>query len=167
MERHQSPDQWRPYPNARIHPDLSGPHDESLGTVTGKYPARDKITSSAVDLLGEESIQRLMHITETGNPCRFDLRRGALARVAGGGVHFSDEIFKNKKDLVQVYLGVIQNRNIEIDGYKWPIDTLIIATSNNSEFNRFLAEKEEAPSSTAAVSVTSPSNTNYKLQDDI
>jgi hypothetical protein len=62
---------------------------ESLGTVTGKYAAKDKITSSAVDLLGEESIQRLLHITETNNPYRFDLRRGALARVAGGGVHFS------------------------------------------------------------------------------
>ena len=121
------------------------PLTESLGTVTGKYPAKDKITSSAVDLLGEESIQRLLHITDTNNPYRFDLRRGALARVAGGGIHFSDEIFKNKKDLVQVYLGVIQNRSIEIDGYKWPIDTLIIATSNNSEFNRFLSEKEEAP----------------------
>ena len=87
---------------------------ESLGTVTGKYPAKDKITSSAVDLLGEESIQRLMHITDTNNPYRFDLRRGALARVAGGGIHFSDEIYKNKKDLVQVYLGIIQNRCIEI-----------------------------------------------------
>ena len=113
--------------------------------MTGKYPAKDKITSSAVDLLGEESIQRLLHITDTNNPYRFDLRRGALARVAGGGIHFSDEIYKNKKDLVQVYLGVIQNRNIEIDGFKWPIDTLIVATSNNSEFHRFLAEKEEAP----------------------
>jgi len=118
---------------------------ESLGTVTGKYPAKDKITSSAVDLLGEESIQRLLHITDTNNPYRFDLRRGALARVGGGGIHFSDEMFKNKKDLVQVYLGVIQNRTIEIDGFKWPIDTLIVATSNNQEFNRFLAEKEEAP----------------------
>lgn len=94
------------------------PLTESLGTITGKYPAKDKITSSAVDLLGEESIQRLLHITDTNNPYRFDLRRGALARVAGGGIHFSDEIYKNKKDLVQVYLGVIQNRNIEIDGYK-------------------------------------------------
>jgi serine protein kinase len=121
------------------------PLSESMGTVTGKYSAKDKITSSAVDLLGEESIQRLLHITDPNNPYRFDLRRGALARVAGGGIHFSDEIFKNKKDLVQVYLGVIQNRNIEIDGFRWPIDTLIIATSNNSEFNRFLAEKEEAP----------------------
>ena len=143
------------------------PMTESLGTVTGKYPAKDKITSSAVDLLGEESIQRLMHITETNNPYRFDLRRGALARVAGGGVHFVDEIFKNKKDLVQVYLGVIQNRNIEIDGYKWPIDTLIIATSNNSEFNRFLAEKEEAPIVDRCRICYVSHNTNYKLQKDL
>ena len=140
---------------------------ESLGTVTGKYPAKDKITSSAVDLLGEESIQRLLHITDTNNPFRFDLRRGALARVAGGGVHFSDEIFKNKKDLVQVYLGVIQNRTIEIDGYKWPIDTLIVATSNNSEFNRFLSEKEEAPIVDRCRICYVSHNTNYKLQKDL
>jgi serine protein kinase len=120
-----------------------------------------------VDLLGEESIQRLMHITDTNNPYRFDLRRGALARVAGGGIHFADEIYKNKKDLVQVYLGVIQNRNIEIDGYKWPIDTLIIATSNNSEFNRFLAEKEEAPIVDRCRICYVSHNTNYKLQNDL
>ena len=143
------------------------PLTESLGTVTGKYPAKDKITSSAVDLLGEESIQRLLHISDTNNPYRFDLRRGALARVAGGGIHFSDEMFKNKKDLVQVYLGVIQNRVIEIDGYKWPIDTLILATSNNSEFNRFLSEKEEAPIvDRCRISYVSH-NTNYKLQSDL
>ena len=143
------------------------PLTESLGTVTGKYPAKDKITSSAVDLLGEESIQRLLHISDTNNPYRFDLRRGALARVAGGGIHFSDEIYKNKKDLVQVYLGVIQNRTVEIDGYKWPIDTLIIATSNNSEFNRFLAEKEEAPIvDRCRISYVSH-NTNYKLQKEL
>ena len=140
---------------------------ESLGTVTGKYPAKDKITSSAVDLLGEESIQRLLHITDTNNPYRFDLRRGALARVAGGGIHFSDEIYKNKKDLVQVYLGIIQNRTIEIDGYKWPIDTLIIATSNNSEFNRFLAEKEEAPIVDRCRICYVSHNTNYKLQKQL
>ncbi len=140
------------------------PLTERLGTVTGKYPAKDKITSSAVDLLGEESIQRLLHITDTNNPYRFDLRRGALARVAGGGVHFSDEIYKNKKDLVQVYLGVIQNRTIEIEGYKWPIDTLIVATSNNSEFNRFLAEKEEAPIVDRCRICYFSHNTNYKLQ---
>jgi len=143
------------------------PLTESLGTVTGKYPAKDKITSSAVDLLGEESIQRLLHIIDTNNPYRFDLRRGALARVAGGGIHFSDEIFKNKKDLVQVYLGVIQNRNIEIDGFKWPIDSLIVATSNNSEFNRFLEEKEEAPIVDRCRISYISHNTNYKLQKDL
>ncbi len=140
------------------------PLTESLGTVTGKYPAKDKITSSAVDLLGEESIQRLLHITDTNNPYRFDLRRGALARVAGGGIHFSDEIYKNKKDLVQVYLGVIQNRVIEIDGYKWPIDSLIVATSNNSEFNRFLSEKEEAPIVDRCRICYVSHNTDYKMQ---
>ncbi len=140
------------------------PLTESLGTVTGKYAAKDKITSSAVDLLGEESIQRLLHITDTNNPYRFDLRRGALARVAGGGIHFCDEIYKNKKDLVQVYLGVIQNRVIEIDGYKWPIDTLIVATSNNSEFNRFLAEKEEAPIVNRCRVCYVSHNTNYRMQ---
>ncbi len=143
------------------------PLTESLGTVTGKYPAKDKITSSAVDLLGEESIQRLLHITDTNNPYRFDLRRGALARVAGGGIHFSDEMFKNKKDLVQVYLGVIQNRTIEIDGFKWPIDSLIIATSNNSEFNRFLAEKEEAPIVDRCRISYISHNTNYTLQEEL
>jgi serine protein kinase len=140
---------------------------ESMGTITGKYPAKDKITSSAVDLLGEESIQRLLHITDTNNPYRFDLRRGALARIAGGGIHFSDEIFKNKKDLVQVYLGVIQNRVIEIDGYKWPIDALIVATSNNSEFHRFLSEKEEAPIVDRCRICYVSHNTNYKLQKDL
>jgi serine protein kinase len=143
------------------------PLTESLGTVTGKYPAKDKITSSSVDLLGEESIQRLLHITDTNNPYRFDLRRGALARVAGGGIHFSDEIYKNKKDLVQVYLGVIQNRSIEIDGYKWPIDTLIVATSNNSEFHRFLSEKEEAPIVDRCRICYVSHNTNYRLQKQL
>jgi len=140
------------------------PLTESLGTVTGKYSAKDKITSSAVDLLGEESIQRLLHITDTNNPYRFDLRRGSLARIAGGGIHFSDEIFKNKRDLIQVYLGVIQNRNIELDGFKWPIDALIVATSNNSEFNRFLDEKEEAPIVDRCRICYVSHNTNYKLQ---
>ena len=143
------------------------PMSESLGTITGKYPAKDKITSSAVDLLGEESIQRMLHITDTNNPYRFDLRRGALSRVAGGGIHFSDEIFKNKKDLVQVYLGVIQNRIIEIDGYKWPIDTLILATSNNSEFHQFLSEKEEAPIVDRCRICYVSHNTNYKLQKEL
>jgi len=143
------------------------PMSETLGTVTGKYSARDKITSSAKDLLGEESVQRLLHISDTSNPYRIDLRIGALARVGGGGIHFSDEMFKNKKDLVQVYLGVIQNRTIEIDGFKWPIDTLIVATSNNEEFNRFISEKEEAPIVDRCRICYVGHNTNYKLQEEL
>ncbi len=143
------------------------PMSETLGTVTGKYSARDKITSSAKDLLGEESVQRLLHITDTSNPYRIDLRIGALARVGGGGIHFSDEMFKNKKDLVQVYLGVIQNRTIEIDGFKWPIDTMIVATSNNEEFNRFISEKEEAPIVDRCRICYVGHNTNYKLQEEL
>jgi serine protein kinase len=143
------------------------PVSESRGTITGKYAAKDKITSSATDLIGEESITRLLHIADTDNPYRFDLRRGALARVAGGGIHFADEIFKNKKDLVQVYLGVIQNRTIEMEGYKWPLDTLIIATSNNAEFSRFLEEKEQAPIIDRCRLAYMSHNTNYKLQQEL
>ena len=143
------------------------PISETRGTLTGKYAAKDKITSSAVDLLGDESITRLLHISDTNNPYRFDLRRGALARVAGGGIHFADEIFKNKRDLVQVYLGVIQNRTIEIEGFKWPLDTLIIATSNNSEFQRFLEEKEQAPIVDRCRLTYMAHNTNYQLQKEL
>jgi serine protein kinase len=143
------------------------PVSESRGTITGKYAAKDKITSSSADLIGDESITRLLHISDTDNPYRFDLRRGALARVAGGGIHFADEIFKNKKDLVQVYLGVIQNRTIEIEGYKWPLDTLIVATSNNSEFGRFLEEKEQAPIVDRCRLCYMSHNTNYKLQQSL
>ena len=143
------------------------PMSETMGTVTGKYSARDKITSSAKDLLGEESVQRLLYIADTNNPYRIDLRIGALARVAGGGIHFSDEIFKNKIDLVQVYLGVIQNRNIEIDGYRWPIDTLIIATSNNEEFYRFISAKEESPIVDRCRICYFGHNTDYKLQKQL
>lgn len=143
------------------------PVSESRGTLTGKYAAKDKITSSAVDLLGDESISRLLHLTDPDNPYRFDLRRGALARVAGGGIHFADEIFKNKRDLVQVYLGVIQNRTIEIEGFKWPLDTLIIATSNNAEFARFLEEKEQAPIIDRCRLTYMSHNTNLHLQKEL
>lgn len=139
------------------------PMRESLGTTTGKYSAKDKITASAVDLLGEESIQYLL-LLKIGDPNKFDLNRGALARVAGGGIHFSDELFKNKKDLVQIYLQVIQNRNIELDGFIWPIDTLIIATSNNWEYNRFVSEKEESPIKNRCRICYVSHNTDYKLQ---
>ncbi len=143
------------------------PIAESLGTVTGKYSARDKITSSATDLLGEEDLSRLLNLADTSNPFRYNVRRGAIARVAGGGIHFSDELFKNKKDLVQIYLQVIQNRNIELDGYIWPIDCVILATSNNWEYNRFTSEKEEAPIKDRCRICYVSHNTHYKLQQEL
>jgi len=143
------------------------PISETQGTITGKYPAKDKLTSSGVDLVGEESIQRLLHITNTNNPYRFDLRRGALARVGGGGIHFADEIFKNKTDLLKIYLGVVQNRVIEIDAFKWPIDTFIIATSNNADVQNFRANDEEKPILDRCKFCYVAHNTNYKLQEDL
>lgn len=143
------------------------PMAESLGTVTGKYSARDKITSSAVDLLGEESLSRMLNIADVNNPYKLDLRRGALARVGGGGIHFSDEIFRNKKDLVQIYLQVIQNRTIELDGFKWPIDVLIICTSNNDVYNTFVADKEESPVRDRCRICFVSHNTDYKLQAEL
>src|SRR3989339_531726 len=119
------------------------PISPTRGILTGKYPAKDKITSSAVDLLGDEAITRLLHLEDSNNPYRFDLRRGALSRTAGGGIHSPDEFFKNKADLIKLYLGLIQNRTIEIDGFKWPMDTFIIGTSNNAEFAKFQEAAEE------------------------
>lgn len=143
------------------------PIAESLGTVTGKYSARDKITSSATDLLGEEDLSRLLNLSDTSNPYKYNVRRGAIARVAGGGIHFSDELFKNKKDLVQIYLQVIQNRTIELDGYRWPIDCVILATSNNWEYNRFTSEKEESPIKDRCRICYVSHNTDYKLQQEL
>lgn len=164
IKRHLNDDAVKALDFVRIVP---VPMAESLGTITGKYSAKDKITSSSVDLLGEESISRLLQIADANNPYKFDLRRGALARVAGGGIHFADEMFRNKKDLVQVYLGVIQNRNIELDGYKWPIDTLIIGTSNNSVFSQFKADNEEAPIVDRCRTCYVSHNTDYRLQEKL
>ena len=143
------------------------PISETQGTITGKYPAKDKLTSSGVDLVGEESIQRLLHITNSNNPYRFDLRRGALARVGGGGIHFADEIFKNKTDLLKIYLGVVQNRVIEIDAFKWPIDTMIIATSNNADVQNYRSNDEEKPILDRCKFCYVAHNTNYKLQEEL
>lgn len=143
------------------------PLSGDLGTITGKYQAKDKITSSGADLVGEESVQRLLYLSDTNNPYRYDLRRGVLARVAGSGIHFSDELFKNKTDLVQIYLGVIQNREIEVTAYKWPMDTLIIATSNIAEYQKFIDNREQAPIYDRCKIFYVPHNTNYRLQEHL
>lgn len=143
------------------------PISQNSGILTGKYPAGDKITSSKVDLLGDGSLTRLLQLGEGEHPYYYDLREGALARVAGGGIHFADELFKNKVDLINVYLGVIQNRTIELKGFRWPIDTLIIATSNNSEYERFREGKEEAPIIDRCQRCFMSHNTNYRLQKEL
>lgn len=143
------------------------PLNSALGTLTGKYQAKDKITSSGADLVGEESVQRLLFLTDSNNPYRYDLRRGVLARVAGGGIHFSDELFKNKTDLVQIYLGVIQNREIELNAFKWPMDTLIIATSNIVEYQKFTDNREQAPIFDRCKIYYVPHNTDYRLQEKL
>ncbi len=143
------------------------PLSGGLGTITGKYQAKDKITSSGADLTGEESVQRLLYLSDASNPYRYDLRRGVLARVAGGGIHFADELFKNKTDLVQIYLGVIQNREIELNAYKWPMDTLIIATSNIVEYQKFTENREQAPIFDRCKIFYVPHNTDYRLQEKL
>ncbi len=143
------------------------PISQNSGILTGKYPAGDKITSSKIDLLGDGSLTRLLQLEEGDHPYYYDLREGALARVAGGGIHFADELFKNKVDLINVYLGVIQNRTIELKGFRWPIDTLIIATSNNSEYERFREGKEEAPIIDRCQRCFMSHNTDYRLQKEL
>jgi len=49
----------------------------------------------------------------------------------------------------------------------WPIDTLIVATSNNSEYHTFLAEREEAPIVDRCRICYVSHNTNYRLQKEL
>mgnify|MGYP001559127715 CR=1 FL=1 len=136
----------------------------NITTICGRYQAKEKTTSSAIDLIGEEDTQRLFRITDINNPARFNLRRGVLARSANGGIHFADELFKNKKDLIQEYLAVIEEHIIQNGGYMWPMDTFIIATTNNEEFNRFKNEEGEGPIVSRCETCYVPHITNYKQQ---
>jgi serine protein kinase len=142
------------------------PMSESMGTITGKYSPKDKITTSSVDLIGEESIQRNL-LLPIDDPNRFDLQLGAIARVGGGGILFTDEFFRNKEDILQIFLQVINNRNIENSGYKWPIDTLILGTSNNDVYNQYVSNKTEAPIIDRCRICYVSHNTNYLLQDKL
>lgn len=140
---------------------------DTQGILTGKYSARDKITSSSVDLLGSREITVALQLADRNNPYSYAVRKGALGRSAGGGIHFSDELFKNKIDLIQIYLQVIQNRTIDLDGCIWPIDTLIIATSNNEEFHRFKSQEGQQPITDRCSIVYMSHTTNYKLQSSL
>lgn len=142
------------------------PMRESLGTTTGKYSAKDKITASSVDLLGEESLQYML-LLPIGDPNKYDLQLGALARVGGSGIHFADEIFKNKTDFNYVYLQVIQNRTLELSAFKWWLDMLVIATSNTDEYRKLVDMKEESPLKDRCRICYVGHNTDYKLQQEL
>ena len=52
----------------------------------------------------------------------------------------ADELFKNSPELMKVYRDVIKNNSIEVDGMRWPLDTLIFATSNAVHMKVFYAK---------------------------
>lgn len=139
---------------------ISGTSDR----VTCEFTAKDKISSSGVDLLGEEDPWRMLQIEDLNNPARIDLRKGAIAPAGGGGIHFADEIFRNKRDIIGIYLGIVQDREIIQQGNKWSLDTFILGTSNNDVYNNFLQEKEEAPITNRFNVHFVPHNTNYQEQ---
>ena len=114
------------------------------GILTGKFSPLDKQNSTSADLIGNIDVQRTL-LLDPENPYTFNLRIGALARSACGGIHLADEYFRNKPDLLQIYLSAIQNRTIEWRGYKWPMDTIIIATSNHVPYANFAGDGENAP----------------------
>lgn len=136
----------------------------SIGVPTGKFSPLDKITSSAADLVGDEGLREILNLTDPANPCRFDLRKGALARAGGGGIHFADELFRNKPDLIQIYIQAIQNRVIEISGYRWAVDLLILATSNIDVWRDFISLGENAPIKDRCFKCFASHNTDYKVQ---
>lgn len=140
------------------------PISASRDTITSQFIAKDKITSSGADLLGEEDTQRMLHIVDPNHPARLNLRKGAIAPAAGGGIHFADEIFRNKRDIVAIYLGIVQDRQIVLEGHKWPLDIFIIGTSNNDVYNNFLQEPEEAPITNRFTVHFVPHNTDYQEQ---
>ncbi len=136
----------------------------SQGIMVGKLTAKDKYTANASELVGRPSVLRMMHIKETDCPLLIDVRAGCLARVAGGGIHFADELFKHTEDYVKIYLGVIQDREIEVNSFIWPMDTFIIATSNNDNLAQYQAQEAESPILNRCKLVPMPHVINYHQQ---
>ena len=140
---------------------------KDFGMMTEKYSAGDKITASAEDLRGASDISRELRLTDSSNPFRYNVRAGTLARAAGGGIHFFDEFFRNKVDLMQICLQVIQDRDIELQGHHWSIDTLILGTSNTDAYHKFVAERTEGPIKDRCQVCFVSHNTDYKLQSTL
>ncbi len=143
------------------------PIDESTGVITALFPANEKTSSSAADLKGAESTKRLFKLEDDNHPYNIDLRCGAIAATACGGIFVKDEFFKHKKDLINVGLRIIQDRVIDINGKKWPIDALLLATSNNAEYDQYRSEEREAPIISRCRTSYATHNTNYILQREL
>ena len=45
-------------------------------------------------------------------------------------IRWADDMFKNSPELVEVYKSIIKDRVVEVDGMKWPIDSLVATTIN-------------------------------------
>ncbi len=139
----------------------------SQGVMTGKITAKDKFTANASELVGRPSVMRTLHIKETNCPALIDVRQGVVARVAGGGILFVDEMFKHTEDYIKVFLGIIQDREIEVNGYLWQIDTFIVATSNNDNLAKYQSQDAESPILNRCKLVPMPHVVSYHQQQNL
>lgn len=61
------------------------------------------------------------------------------------GIAEVDKLFKNGEELIRIYLRMIKDKDVvEIDGFRWPIGTLITSTGT-TEGGRRNAEREKTP----------------------
>jgi serine protein kinase len=139
----------------------------SEGTVTSVLHAKDKVSATAFDLVGGQDVVRILQLSDQNNPYKINVGAGALARSGGGGIHFVDELFKFNDDLIKVYLGLIQNREIEVMSYKWFLDTCIIATTNYTELMNFKDNDENQPVIDRCRFINVPHNTDVLLQNKL
>ena len=141
------------------------PVSPSKQLLVSKLSAKDKTSASAKDLVGDEDLKRFMQLEDDNNPFRYNVREGILAKSAGGGIHIPDEFFKFPRDFIKSYLRIIQERIIEgPGGFTWPLDTLILGTSNNVEYANFQENDAEGPIVDRCDLIYVGYNTNHKLQ---
>ncbi|MFP4656897.1 MAG: serine protein kinase PrkA [Candidatus Woesearchaeota archaeon] len=143
------------------------PLARNTGNIFTEYKATDEKGADMRKLTGKKDMILEMKVRDKSNPVVNSLRSGSLARSAGGGIHFSDEQFKNPPDFQHVYLGVIQDGEIPFEGLSYPADMVVLATSNNEEFNRYAVEGNQKPIVYRFVPVFVGHITNYKDQQKL
>ncbi len=143
------------------------PLGRNTGNIFTEYKATDEKGADMRKLVGKKDMILELKVRDKGNPVTNSLRSGALARSAGGGIHFSDEQFKNPPDFQHVYLGVIQDSEIPFEGLSYPADMVVLATSNNENFHRYATEGNQRPIIDRFVPVFVGHITNYKDQQKL